>query len=134
MCLQAKDCWETIFPCFVPREIDFVKKEEELKKTLDEKDKWYKEQLESLQNRVRPKFWGVGVGGAVTLTQHSTVGRNTEMMLFCPQIAVLESRGTSVVECQRSQDSAADDRLSSQDPVTNAQSVDSLLGTKACYD
>uniref|UniRef100_A0A3B3UL16 Protein phosphatase 1 regulatory subunit 9A-like A n=1 Tax=Poecilia latipinna TaxID=48699 RepID=A0A3B3UL16_9TELE len=29
------------------KEIDFVKKEEELKKTLDEKDKWYKEQLES---------------------------------------------------------------------------------------
>uniref|UniRef100_A0A671YHP1 Protein phosphatase 1 regulatory subunit 9A-like A n=1 Tax=Sparus aurata TaxID=8175 RepID=A0A671YHP1_SPAAU len=36
------------------KEIDFVKREEELKKILDEKDKWYKEQLESLQNRVRP--------------------------------------------------------------------------------
>uniref|UniRef100_A0A3Q3J2W2 Neurabin-1 n=1 Tax=Monopterus albus TaxID=43700 RepID=A0A3Q3J2W2_MONAL len=35
------------------KEIDFVKKEEELKKCLDEKDKWYKEHLESLQNRVR---------------------------------------------------------------------------------
>ncbi|XP_060944810.1 neurabin-1 isoform X3 [Limanda limanda] len=34
------------------KEIDFVKKEEELKKTLDEKDKWYKEQLEILQNRI----------------------------------------------------------------------------------
>ncbi|XP_041857882.1 LOW QUALITY PROTEIN: neurabin-1 [Melanotaenia boesemani] len=34
------------------KEIDFVKKEEELKKILDEKDKWYKEQLESLQNRI----------------------------------------------------------------------------------
>ncbi|KAM4731650.1 neurabin-1 isoform 2-T2 [Anableps anableps] len=34
------------------KEIDFVKKEEELKKTLDEKDKWYKEQLDSLQNRI----------------------------------------------------------------------------------
>lgn len=33
-----------------------MKKEEELKKNLDEKDKWYKEQLESLQNRVRPQF------------------------------------------------------------------------------
>lgn len=41
------------FPCFLPREIDFVKREEELKKSLDEKDKWYKEQLESLQNKVR---------------------------------------------------------------------------------
>lgn len=35
-----------------------MKKEEELKKILDEKDKWYKEQLESLQNRVRPQFGG----------------------------------------------------------------------------
>ncbi|MEQ2272022.1 hypothetical protein XENORESO_013140, partial [Xenotaenia resolanae] len=34
------------------KEIDFVKKEEELKKILDEKDKWYKEQLEILQNRI----------------------------------------------------------------------------------
>ncbi|KAM6979084.1 neurabin-1 isoform 3-T3 [Tautogolabrus adspersus] len=34
------------------KEIDFVKKEEELKKILDEKDKWYKEQLETLQNRI----------------------------------------------------------------------------------
>lgn len=33
-----------------------MKKEEELKKVLDEKDKWYKEQLESLQNRVRPQL------------------------------------------------------------------------------
>uniref|UniRef100_A0A673AFN7 Neurabin-1 n=1 Tax=Sphaeramia orbicularis TaxID=375764 RepID=A0A673AFN7_9TELE len=35
------------------KEIDFVKREEDLKKSLEEKDKWYKEQLESLQNRVR---------------------------------------------------------------------------------
>ncbi|XP_034740898.1 neurabin-1 isoform X3 [Etheostoma cragini] len=34
------------------KEIDFVKKEEELKKILDEKDKCYREQLESLQNRI----------------------------------------------------------------------------------
>ncbi|XP_068428438.1 neurabin-1 isoform X2 [Clinocottus analis] len=34
------------------KEIDFVKKEEELIKILDEKDKWYKEQLESLLNRI----------------------------------------------------------------------------------
>lgn len=130
MCLQAKDCWETIFPRFVPREIDFVKKEEELKKTLDEKDKWYKEQLESLQNRVRPQFWG----GDADTAPHSWLNHRNDSMLFCPQIAVLESRGTSVVECQRGQDSAADETLSSQDPVTNAQSVDSLLGTKAYYD
>lgn len=30
-----------------------MKKEEELKKVLEEKDRWYKEQLENLQNRVR---------------------------------------------------------------------------------
>ncbi|XP_055009424.1 neurabin-1 isoform X2 [Boleophthalmus pectinirostris] len=34
------------------KEIDFVKKEEELKKSLEEKDKWYKEQLDSLQRRI----------------------------------------------------------------------------------
>ncbi|XP_029980725.1 neurabin-1 isoform X2 [Sphaeramia orbicularis] len=34
------------------KEIDFVKREEDLKKSLEEKDKWYKEQLESLQNRI----------------------------------------------------------------------------------
>ncbi|XP_071774052.2 uncharacterized protein ppp1r9ala isoform X1 [Centroberyx gerrardi] len=77
------------------KEIDFVKKEEELKKVLDEKDKWYKEQLDSLQDR----------------------------------IAVLESRGPSGdrVESEFGQDSTAEERLSSQGPVTNTQSVDSLL-------
>ncbi|KAM9344093.1 neurabin-1 isoform 2-T2 [Pholidichthys leucotaenia] len=75
------------------KEIDFVKKEEELKKILEEKDKFYREQLESLQTR----------------------------------IAVLESRGPSVVEQQSSLDSAAEKRLSSQDSVTNTQSTDSLL-------
>lgn len=75
------------------KEIDFVKKEEELKKNLDEKDKWYKEQLEGLQNR----------------------------------IAVLESTAASGVESLSIQGSAAGDRLSSQDSVTNTKSVDSLL-------
>lgn len=50
---KLESSWEITFPRFLPREIDFVKKEEELKKALDEKDKWYREQLESLQNRVR---------------------------------------------------------------------------------
>ena len=40
---------------FSPREIDFVKREEELKKILEEKDKWYSEQLHVLQERVRGK-------------------------------------------------------------------------------
>ncbi|KAM4558311.1 neurabin-1 isoform 1-T1 [Odontesthes bonariensis] len=75
------------------KEIDFVKKEEELKKTLEEKDKWYREQLESLQNR----------------------------------IAVLESGGDPLVKCQHGQDSAAEERRSSQDSVTDTHSVDSLL-------
>ncbi|XP_076026017.1 neurabin-1 isoform X2 [Genypterus blacodes] len=34
------------------KEIDFVKREEELKKSLDEKEKWYVEQLETLQDRI----------------------------------------------------------------------------------
>lgn len=103
-----------------------MKREEELKKILDEKDKWYKEQLESLQNRVRPqleKKKGLYSRAAVTVRHWK------ESVLFCPQITVLESRGASVVESQSGQESAADKRLSSQDS-TNAQSVDSLLGTK----
>ncbi|KAM9484519.1 neurabin-1 isoform 6-T6 [Salvelinus alpinus] len=80
------------------KEIDFVKKEEELKKVLDEKDRWYKEQLQSLQDR----------------------------------IAVLEGSGPSAdrVETQSGQDFAEERRWSSQGsegPVTNTQSVDSLL-------
>ncbi|XP_056436304.1 neurabin-1 [Gadus chalcogrammus] len=34
------------------KEIDFVKKEEEMKKALEEKDAWYREQMESLQERL----------------------------------------------------------------------------------
>uniref|UniRef100_A0A674NSN1 Neurabin-1 n=1 Tax=Takifugu rubripes TaxID=31033 RepID=A0A674NSN1_TAKRU len=37
------------------KEIDFVKKEEELKKIVDEKDKWYKQQLENLEHKVVPE-------------------------------------------------------------------------------
>lgn len=51
------------------------------------------------------------------------------MPSFGPQIAVLEARGVSVVECQSGQDSAAEEKLSSQDSITNTQSVDSLQGT-----
>lgn len=51
-------------------------------------------------------------------------------MFSCPQITILESTGASGVERQSAQDSAAEERLSSQDSVTNTQSVDSLLGTK----
>ncbi|RVE57975.1 hypothetical protein OJAV_G00204790 [Oryzias javanicus] len=75
------------------KEIDFVKKEEELKKVLEEKDRWYKEQLENLQNR----------------------------------ISALEDRGASGVEAQSGEDSATEERRSSQDSVTNTQSTDSLL-------
>lgn len=50
---RAVNCWEFTFPCFLVREIDFVKKEEELKKIVDEKDKWYKQQLENLEHKVR---------------------------------------------------------------------------------
>lgn len=52
---RAAGCWEFTFLCFLPREIDFVKKEEELKKIVDEKDKWYKQQLENLEHKVRKK-------------------------------------------------------------------------------
>lgn len=52
---QTEDCWVFTSLCFLPREIDFVKKEEELKKVVDEKDKWYKQQLENLEHKVRKK-------------------------------------------------------------------------------
>uniref|UniRef100_A0A8C3ATF0 Neurabin-1 n=1 Tax=Cyclopterus lumpus TaxID=8103 RepID=A0A8C3ATF0_CYCLU len=55
------------------KEIDFVKKEEELKRIIDEKDKWYKEQLESLQNRVRPQL------ESKMHVHHSRPARDTEI-------------------------------------------------------
>lgn len=54
-----------------------------------------------------------------------------QSVMLCPQIAVLESRGAqSALESQIVQESAAEDRLSSQHSVTHTQSVDSNLGTK----
>lgn len=72
-------------PCVSPREIDFVKREEELKKSLDEKEKWYVEQLDSLQDRVRKQLQetplalhkglnGVNDGGHAVLSIDSCAG------------------------------------------------------------
>lgn len=69
--LQKQTQEPIIFPALASREIDFVKKEEELRKSLDEKDKWYKEQLETLQQRVRAPPWTWGWGGEVTGAQRS---------------------------------------------------------------
>lgn len=73
------------FPLLTHREIDFVKKEEELKKSLDEKDKWYKEQLETLQRRVRAPPWAWGVGGqnSDALMQLSGAPRDDDVTLRC---------------------------------------------------
>lgn len=66
------------------------------------------------------------------LVQHSRASRyRSDLMLFYTQIAVLESREPSVVEGTNGQDLGADEKLSSQDSVTNTQSTDSLLGKKA---
>lgn len=68
------------FPLLTHREIDFVKKEEELKKSLDEKDKWYKEQLETLQRRVRAPPWTWGDGGGKITTRLCSSAERRETM------------------------------------------------------
>uniref|UniRef100_H3DHR9 Neurabin-1 n=1 Tax=Tetraodon nigroviridis TaxID=99883 RepID=H3DHR9_TETNG len=77
------------------KEIDFVKKEEELKKIVDEKDKWYKQQLENLEHKM----------------------------------GLLESRVSA--EVRSGPDLLADEKLSNQDSITVAPSLDSLPGAKA---
>lgn len=54
-----------------------MKKEEELKRNLDEKDKWYKEQLDVLQNRVRPQLRQINV-----LIHHRGLATDTLMSLI----------------------------------------------------
>lgn len=51
------------------------------------------------------------------------------MPWLCPQMALLESRVSA--EVQSGEDLLADEKLSNQDSVTIAQSLDSLPGTKA---
>lgn len=71
-----------------------MKKEEELKKSLDEKDKWYKEQLETLHQRVRaaPRTRGGGGGqNNSTLMQLSRAATDSEVTLVlsadrCPGV------------------------------------------------
>lgn len=65
-------------PLLARREIDFVKKEEELRKSLDEKDKWYKEQLETLQQRVRTSS-ARPPGGKITTRFRSSADRREPM-------------------------------------------------------
>ncbi|XP_041700263.1 neurabin-1 isoform X1 [Coregonus clupeaformis] len=79
------------------KEIDFVKKEEEMKKVLDEKDRWYKEQLESLQDRI-----AVLEGSGPPADREETQSG---------QDSAVERRWSS---------------QGSEGPVTNTQSVDSL--------
>ncbi|KAJ0070331.1 hypothetical protein NL108_007677, partial [Boleophthalmus pectinirostris] len=70
------------------KEIDFVKKEEELKKSLEEKDKWYKEQLDSLQRRVRHPLKQMLIHSKSVESLHLDFSSLV-------QIAALESRGSS---------------------------------------
>lgn len=70
---HAVGCWDFTFPCFLPREIDFVKKEEELKKIVDEKDKWYKQQLENLEHKVRQN----------NMREHTSCMLKTEVTVSC---------------------------------------------------
>ncbi|XP_055734715.1 neurabin-1-like [Salvelinus fontinalis] len=79
------------------KEIDFVKKEEEMRKVLDEKDRWYKEQLESLQDRI-------------AVLEGSGPPADREETQACQDSAVERRRSTQ----------------GSEGPVINTQSVDSL--------
>ncbi|XP_029566998.1 neurabin-1 isoform X3 [Salmo trutta] len=79
------------------KEIDFVKKEEEMRKVLDEKDRWYKEQLEGLQDRIAV----LEVSGPPADREETQAGQNS-----------------AVERRRRSQ--------GSEGPVINTQSVDSL--------
>ncbi|KAG7282245.1 hypothetical protein CRUP_038413, partial [Coryphaenoides rupestris] len=79
------------------KEIDFVKKEEELKKVLEEKDAWYREQMQSLQER---------------LTVLESRGGKPP--------------GDREAEGPLSQDLAGESGLYSQGTATSSQSVDSL--------
>uniref|UniRef100_A0A8B9LX61 Neurabin-1 n=1 Tax=Astyanax mexicanus TaxID=7994 RepID=A0A8B9LX61_ASTMX len=47
------------------KELDFIKREEDLKKTLEEKESWYKTQLDDLQQRVRTDLFSEN-GNATT--------------------------------------------------------------------
>eukprot|EP00063_Salmo_salar_P053916 XP_014028751.1 PREDICTED: neurabin-1-like isoform X2 [Salmo salar] len=79
------------------KEIDFVKKEEEMRKVLDEKDRWYKEQLEGLQDRIAV----LEVSGPPADREETQAGQDS-----------------AVERRRRSQ--------GSEGPVINTQSVDSL--------
>ncbi|XP_021452844.2 neurabin-1 isoform X3 [Oncorhynchus mykiss] len=79
------------------KEIDFVKKEEEMRKVLDEKDRWYKGQLESLQDRIAV----LEGSGPPSVREETQAGQD------------------SAVERRRSSQG-------SEGPLINTQSVDSL--------
>lgn len=64
------------------KEIDFVKREEELKKTLEEKDARYKEQLDSLQKRICALE---SRGGSVSERPHSAAEERLEPVPNSPQ-------------------------------------------------
>ena len=76
-----------------------MKKEEELKKVLEEKDKGYKDQLDALQQRVRFEDtgvdWGLGGRGLTAGGRGLTSGGRglTAVVVPRPQLARLESQG-----------------------------------------
>ncbi|KAK5920810.1 hypothetical protein CgunFtcFv8_024577 [Champsocephalus gunnari] len=102
------------------KEIDFVKKEEELKKVLDEKDKWYKDQLGSLQNRISLLESGAGV------ERHSGPGSGADERLIGPDPVTSTQSVDSIPEQDWSECVPETERLD-----TSAHRAKGLLAQKA---
>ncbi|KAK5890285.1 hypothetical protein CesoFtcFv8_013820 [Champsocephalus esox] len=102
------------------KEIDFVKKEEELKKVLDEKDKWYKDQLGSLQNRISLLESGAGV------ERHSGPGSGVDERLIGPDPVTSTQSVDSIPEQDWSECVPETERLD-----TSAHRAKGLLAQKA---
>ncbi|XP_010772791.1 neurabin-1 [Notothenia coriiceps] len=100
------------------KEIDFVKKEEELKKVLDEKDKWYKDQLGSLQNRIALLESGV--------ERHSGPGSGADERLIDPDPVTNTQSVDSIPEQDWSECVPETERLD-----TSAHRAKGLLAQKA---
>ncbi|XP_033965310.1 neurabin-2 isoform X3 [Pseudochaenichthys georgianus] len=102
------------------KEIDFVKKEEELKKVLDDKDKWYKDQLGSLQNRISLLESGAGV------ERHSGPGSGADERLIGPDPVTSTQSVDSIPEQDWSECVPETERLD-----TSAHRAKGLLAQKA---
>uniref|UniRef100_A0AAY4ESS8 Neurabin-1 n=1 Tax=Denticeps clupeoides TaxID=299321 RepID=A0AAY4ESS8_9TELE len=73
------------------KEIDFVKREEELKRTLEGKESWYKEQLENLQERGRLARQETVESISNSHSVDSLLGKNTDWSEVVPETERLDT-------------------------------------------